>query len=60
MNEIQKAEKDFTDSILACTLFLDKQEHIKLEAIKELLIDTVEKVIHEDYPTVSKSWDNEQ
>lgn len=60
MNEIQKAEKDFTDSILGCTLFLDKQEHIKLEAIKELLIDTVEKVIHEDYPTVSKSWDNEQ
>jgi hypothetical protein len=41
-------------------LFLDKQGHIKLEAIKELLIDTVEKVIHEDYPTVSKSWDNEQ
>ena len=60
MNEIQKAEKDFIDSILGFTLFLDKQEHIKLEAIKELLIDTVEIVIHEDYPTVSKSWDNEQ
>lgn len=58
--EISEAEDDFKRSVLAVTLFLNKSGGIRLDAIEDLLTDTLQKVIKIDYPVALKQWDEEK